>query len=77
MYQYYIIRSTDEQDEKVGVIDSFSLEEAHAVAKVRFQDSMNAGETLHTFQANETLSFDENHRLNFPKGEMRSLSKWA
>lgn len=75
--QYYIIRSTDEKDEKVDEIAALSLEEAHAIAKVRFQVFMNSGETLHTIQANETLSFDENHRLNFPKGEMMSLSKWS
>lgn len=74
--QYYVIRSTDCRDERLGVVDALSLEEAHAIVKVRFQESMQKGETLHTFQIVEPLSFDENHRLIFPDVAMMSIGKW-
>ncbi|MBT2641739.1 hypothetical protein J7I80_05850 [Bacillus sp. ISL-41] len=76
MQQYDVVRSTGERDEKIAVIDALSLEEAHAIAKVRFQESIKAGETLYTFQSVGTLKFDENDRFILPQGQMMSIQKW-
>ncbi|TMN21877.1 hypothetical protein [Lentibacillus cibarius] len=76
MKQYYMVRTSDEKDEELGVVDALSLEEAHAIAKVRYQGKMNSGESLHVFQANEPLTFDAKNRFVFPAGEMMSVTRF-
>lgn len=75
MKQYYVVRSTIEKDEEVEVIDALSLKEAHAIVKVRLQESMKKGETLYTFPAFEPVEYDENNRIILLSREVMSISK--
>jgi hypothetical protein len=78
MNQYYVVRRIKEKDEKFAVIDALSLDEANAIFEVRYKDfkeTMQKGEAFFIFQANEPLTFDENHQVVFPKGRMAMIHK--
>lgn len=76
MNKYYVVKSSEESDVKLGVIDALSLEEAHGIATIRYQKKMKSGETIYTFPENELLVFDENNRLVLQMKRVMSLSKW-
>lgn len=78
MNRYYVVRRIKEKDEEFAVIDALSLDEANAIFEVRYKDfkeTMQKGEAFFIFQANEPLTFDENHQVVFPKGRMAMIHK--
>lgn len=78
MNQYYVVSRTSEQDEQFAVIDALSLDEADAIFRVRFKDyeeTMQKGEAFYIFQASDDLKYDENNRVEFPKGKMAAIHK--
>ncbi|WP_397539832.1 hypothetical protein [Rummeliibacillus pycnus] len=79
MGQYLVVKRTKEKDEQFTVIDAMSLDEAHAIFKVRHkddQDAMEEGETFFIFEVEGNLEFDENNRIAFPKRDMTIIQKW-
>lgn len=78
MKEYVVVRSREEKDEKFTSIHAMSLDEASAIFKVRHkaeEDAMEVGEAFYIFQAEEQLTFDENHRLVSPTGDMCIIQK--
>lgn len=80
MSRYYVVRRTKEKDEEFAVIDALSLDEANASLKCVIKilkKPCKKGEAFFIFQANEPLTFDENHQVVFPKGRMAMIHKFS
>lgn len=71
MNQYYVVLRKKEKDELKDVIDALSLEEAFAIAKVRYGEEMRGKEGLFVFSAKEPITFDKNHRFNNSDGDIK------
>ncbi|MBK3497180.1 hypothetical protein JFL43_20580 [Viridibacillus sp. YIM B01967] len=53
MKQYYVVLRQEEKDHLKDTIDALSLDEAFAVAKIRYQEEMGTEESLFVYAANE------------------------
>lgn len=76
MEKYYVVKSNEKKDECLAIIQAQSLEEAFAISKVRYEESVSSGEVLLTFPAERKLAFDKNHRLAFPLKEAKGFKKF-
>lgn len=63
MNQYYVVLRKKEKDELKDVVDALSLEEAFAIAKVRYEEGMLGTEGLFVFSAKKPITFNENNRF--------------
>lgn len=63
MKQYYVVLRQEEKDNLKDTIDAPSLEEAFAIAKIRYQEEIGEDESLFVYSANDPFTLDENHRF--------------
>ncbi|MDH2882511.1 hypothetical protein [Bacillus cytotoxicus] len=76
MGQYFVVRSTEEYDVELGVVEARSLQEARNLVMEHSQETMEAGETFFIFFKKGEIQFDKNKRVIFPKeGKMIGISK--
>jgi hypothetical protein len=76
MNQYYVVLRTKEKDELMDVVKALSLEEASAIAEIRYGEGMCEGDGLFVFPAIGPLAFDENNRfVSNSGGNMKIMIK--
>ncbi|MGP3562608.1 hypothetical protein QWV57_08600 [Geobacillus zalihae] len=77
MNQYYVVLRTKEKDELMDVVGALSLEEAWAIARIRYEERMREGDSLFVFPAIGPLAFDENNRfVSNSGGNMKIMMKF-
>lgn len=67
--KYYVVRCTKEKDKLYSTIDAASLEEVHAIFRIRYEEEisqMKEGDAFYIFSEKGKVEFDENNRFILP-----------
>ncbi len=76
--KYYVVKRTKEKDELYSTIDAASVEEVHAIFRIRYEreiNQMEEGDAYYIFSEIGKLEFDENNRIVIPDVDMTGIQR--